>query len=219
MIEAESTPKSTTEAAHQGDSQLRSGFRLSLTSVLLATMVIAIWISIYLLSRERDRLSSELLALRAAARELIVEPDHISAVHKLYIPGGETWEVYLPPRADYEIRLATTDLSWLGLPGPEAVAAILPGRHRIELKHIESSSGDVVVLLVDGQEAMKLEKPTAWNPTDLKEGGSEIHMSVSRPHSEPLVLFRQHFWIADGPQSARPSPGPANGILLWIQPL
>ena len=199
--------------------------RISLLHVFLVVACCAIWIARMNLAEEKLHLESRLPGLREAARELVVpRPEMLAAVGKLPLREEKLWEVYVPPQGSFELRLASESIEEHNIPEAYEAVPLSPGRHEIELRGVVRPEESDLQLIVDGRVAVDVGGKLRTHKWSYGSSTYEtVEDNQARPPNMPITLIRKRFNPPppDGnPANIQPlPPGPADGVLLWIQPL
>jgi hypothetical protein len=202
--------------------------RWNLLTLILFAAVVCTWSLYYRLRVDNARLRVGIQTMQGWSRKLRIEhPDRVAVVQ---IP--ETWydelkwDVALPSEeavaaggVRYKLCLATREIDFPKEGFPTASEFVLPpGRHQIELKTVDKRDGSsIIIALLDDQPVIELSEPADWDPG---HGGAGSGASWERPYqpgsvTHPVMLYREVFRMDD-----RSMPnGPANGVLMWLQPM
>ena len=202
--------------------------RWNLLTLILVTSVVCTWSLYYRLRHDNARLRVGIQTMEGQSRRLRIEhPDRVAVVRLPESWYDETkWEVALPSEkavavggATYKLCLATREIDWPkgGFP-PASELVLPPGRHQIELKMVDKRDGSsIIIALLDDQPVIEISEPADWDPGHGGVGTGAWHEHPHQPGSvtHPVMLYREVFTMDD-----RSMPnGPANGVLLWLQPL
>lgn len=197
----------------------RRVWQIGLRTLFLLMTAVAVW-TVYFSNRHTLRTYEEQIAsMQPLARELTVEDEELIAVVKLesYWYDENRWEVYLP-QEEFRICLATRAIEDNGLGTVVESVSLAPGKHILELENIPIDNGWRVTVKCDGVQVIAADEPKAWYPASGSVGGGNFERSEQLPADQPMVLFRRRF-SQPGPGGASRTPaGPADGILLWIEP-
>ena len=202
----------------------RPSWQFGLQSMFLLLTAVAVW-TVYFSNRSATRhLQERIESMRPLARELIVEDEKQFAVvrQEQHWYDENRWSVYVPP-GEFRLCLATRDVDDMGFAPVNTSAPLAPGRHVLALDQVamDSASGDEgwrVTVHCDGEEILSAKEPKAWYPAVGSSGGGHFDRGDQLPGDKPVVLFRRRF-TQPGPGGRSTTPtGPADGIMLWIEP-
>lgn len=222
MVEAE--PKTTDRSKDApAKAAKRRRWQWNLKTLLLLMAVIATWTAYVRTTHLNQRLRGEVDDLRELAGELVVtDPNQFAIVNT---PeqwfGDNRWEVYLPPGAQYVLKLGERELDSAGLPGVTQSVRLSPGRRQVQLEQVQRDDHSEVNVEVDGRVVI-----TAREPRDAPKYRAlgAYTRSQQFPTSKPLILVSSRLFG----RAARPLPpparrgstepqGPSNGMTLWIE--
>ena len=200
--------------------------RFSIFTILIAVACCAIWIANSSLTREKVRLESQLRRIAETFDGLIViHPDRLAAVQRQPFRDERIWDVYIPPGHEFDLRLATEQIHDEGLPPNFETVSLPPGRHEIELRRADPPGRTELQILVDGRTVISISEDANWAAKQATTHEELQPKSLEHPIAQPLTLLRQTFSPRTRPRTHRPkfgydpsAAGPADGILLWIQP-
>ena len=200
---------------------------LSLSTALFGMAAASVWLAYIATWIEFNRLTAQVVPLREAARGLrLSKPDRLSA-YRILNRNDEyaMWHLEVPPQPPYELRLATRGI------GPDGTAEhfkstpLSPGTHTLEIRHSGSMGGANATAILDRyasrfrnvtEAVVKVDETFDWYPQAGFTADRDTGVAEDHPPEQPLVLHRVRF---HEPGTAEPPDGPANGVLLWIQPL
>ena len=141
------------------------------------------------------------------------------------LPNRAAWQLHVPLQPRYELCLATRGIGRDGTASQFESTILPPGQHALEIKHRDSQRGPAAPPMPGGSAAtaslgsysiIEIDETADWYP----QAGSTIvdNVDVVEGHlpEQPLILYRVRFHETG---AAQPPVGPADGILLWIQPL
>jgi hypothetical protein len=191
-----------------------------LPTVFLLVAAIAVWLTYVVNRRHNTRLQARIAVLRPLARELVVDDDTRIAIVKLEEMWYDEnrWEVYLPA-GQYRLCVATREIDQRGLAPVVKSAPLGAGRHSISIEQQSSGTDWRVVATWDAAGKLTVDEPKEWDAGLGATTSVEFSQSTQVAPDQPVVLFRRIFSRTTGPgQSSTPS-GPAEGILLWIEPV
>lgn len=193
--------------------------QVSLSTLLLLIATVAIWFGYWSVSRELQRLQSQMPGLLSLSRELeVIDPSQSAVVARLPEWLGESiWDVYLPPDRQFELCLALDEVSEDSLAVPLHRCPIESGYRTIELKYETPRAESIASLLVDEQVVIEETRPPDWEPRRGSRGGSSISKSRQLDPALPMVLYRKRFRVPGVTSPAR-NESPTQGILVWIEP-
>jgi len=208
--------------------------QITLGDLLLLIAVMATAMAWY---QTRNRLAEEsasLQSMQILARELQIEdPDKIAiitrqptrpneTIHDVYIPEGYANEPGLALNLVLEDIVRKWEEEDLR-PAPQLTHPLPPGRHSIEVRHIEpvGESPDAehtIEILLDDVVVISTNREREWMATRGWTGSGTITQSRSFEPDQPVEILRRRFHekTATGTRSAD-ADQPANGILLWIE--
>lgn len=202
--------------------------RWNLLTLMLLAAAVCTWSLYYRLRHDNARLHVGIQTMKDQSRKLRIEhPDRLAVVRLPESWYDETkWDVALPSEeavavggATYKLCLATReiDLPKEGLP-PAAEFVLPPGRHQIELKTRRKQGEWKVIALLDDQPVIEISEPADWDPG---HGGGGTGVRCEHPYqpgsaTQPVVLYD---WVFRADEDRSLPQGPANGVLLWLQPL
>lgn len=193
----------------------RTRWQIGLRTLLLLVCAVGAWLGVMMNRARTVELQARLKVLRPIARVLEVDdPGRIAVVKKLdQWMDEDRWDLYLPPGA-YRICMATRQIGPAGLPPLMTSAPIPPGRHRLALDQRVETDSWKGVLTCDGSERLTLVEPKSFSGHGATTS-DEISISQQFPASQPVVLYRRHFF--DASSSGAPA-AQSNGLMLWIEP-
>lgn len=192
--------------------------RFSLLTLVLATTIVALGITVYLQHRELAPLRMENQRLRAEIGELTVEDPsklHVIAVEK---PGGYRWEwrIHYPEGHDWWIHLAehvpnntlpakSDAEAFLGARGGEVtlIAEVLRGEDGKRYLYLRSDTQNSPYLNIDQSDWVN-------GRTMLSVAITGEGLQVSSEVDEPLELLR-----LESDKRGKPE-GYDEGLLIWI---
>lgn len=193
--------------------------QVSLRTLLLLTAAVGVWVAYFKNRHDTADLAQKITSMRPLARELFVDdPSRIAVVkqeERWY--DQNDWKVYLPP-GEYRLCLATQNIDEKELAPINQSVSIDPGTHDLALEQtrIQDKAWRIVVM-VDGEEVLRVEEPAGWNAGHGSSGGGQFSNSTQLPAHEPVVLFRRRFMVPTSPSGYAAPMGPCNGLLLWIE--
>jgi hypothetical protein len=194
--------------------------QFSLRTLFLLTAAIAVWIAYAKNCSENASLAKQIEAMRPLAHELLVDdPDQIAVVKQdEHWYDENEWKVHLPS-GSYRLCLATKEVDTDGLATINKSVAIVAGTHdlALELKRADDKSW-LIIVTMDGEEVLRVDEPTAWNPGQGSAGGGEFSRSTRIARQETVVLFRRRFMVQAASGGSSMPMGPCDGLLLWIEP-
>ena len=200
----------------------RRRFQIGISTALLLIAAASSWLGFEVLRRETQKLQSYLPGLRSAARELqVINEDQISVVHRHQEWNDENiWDIYLPPTGEFKVCLATEDVNRQGTPASFESVNLKPGRRKIELIQEKFDDGRVMLqMLVDDRTEIEVEKPKGWYQQFGFSGGSRISENAEYDAQDPVILLQMRFMVDTGNGGSKSPQGPANGILVWVEPV
>ncbi len=196
----------------------RGRFQLGLRALFWLVAALAVWMTVEINRRENARLAAKVAALGVMARDLVVDdPGQYALVNLHDLWHDQTrWDAYLPP-GRYRVSLATRGIEWEGFAAPARSAEIDGGKHRLILEQADRTNGRRFVVKVDGRDLFKSEEAEDWESNGWVSHGPGPR-SLQKPVTRPLELIRrQYIAPEDRNAGAKPSQGPRNGLLLWIE--
>ena len=197
-------------------------FQISIATILLATLSVAIWIRAFQLGDQAGKQDRELKELRNYTRDLVVDdPTQYAAVGRL-----QTWydeaitDIHLPPSEEkYWLRLKLDDLKiphnntfTKPTPKPQREIELDAGTHKIEIVSKSVKKGFTLKLLVDDVEVIEESRPAGWEPRQGSSGGHRLSTPDQFSTDEPLLIFNRRYSQLPGKKS---KTGP--GIMVWIE--
>jgi hypothetical protein len=209
-----------TPVVPEGKPRNRSVWQVGLRTLFLVVVAIGVWIG-YLQNRKRiDILKQRIKVMQTLAHELVIhDPGKIAVVQKEALWHDDNrWEIHLPKGA-YRICLATREIPPNAGAGPVVASEpIEAGRHTVSLVVEKEKSAWHITVTRDGATALTAAEPIEWNDGHGSSTSGGFSESNELDPAEPVFLMRRHF-MRRGPNGVSRSPsGPAEGILLWIEP-
>ena len=204
--------------------------RWNLLTLILLSSVVCTWLLFIRLRYDNAQLRAGIQTMKSTSRELfIVHPDRLAVVRLPESWYDESkWDVAFPREeavaaggATYKLCLATREIDLPKVGFPKAVEFVMPpGRHQIELKSLRTRDGWNIVALLDDRPVIEISEPADW---DLGHGGAGTGASWERPHqpasaTHPVILYCEIFSVNNPSGGLGQSKGPANGVLMWLQP-
>jgi hypothetical protein len=208
--------------------------QVSLSTILLGTGVLAVWIAYFNARRETAQLQARMPGLRLIAAELrIDDPRKFAVIQRLPTKYDELiWDVYVPdpnlPGSNVgewtQLCLALDDvpaeIARFGLLPPLESVLLTPGRHSIELTYERGEETAELIVLVDGEPKIEITRPRDWE-SGKGWSTSNPHIfgtSVSNALEKPLVMLCREFTPRDNVAGSSTQPNePSQGIVLWVQ--
>lgn len=194
--------------------------QFSLRTLLLLTAAVAVWIGIFVTRRETQRLNIDAQQLRPLARELFVDdPQQIAVIKRLEEWYDENiWDLHLPQAM--RLCVASREIDDKGTPPIMKEVAIPAGRRAVEIRsdRLPDKSWRTIVLL-DGAEVLAVDEPADWNAGRGSSGGGAFSTSTQLPANKTVELFRRRFMVETSPGISNSPNGPANGLMLWLEPV
>ncbi len=207
--------------------------QVSLSTILLGTAVVAVWIAYANALKETQQLQARLPGLRRIAGELRMDdPRELSVVQRLPTKYDELiWDVHVPdPKltdsfsgSGTQICLALDEippqLKRSEVIAPLNVAMLDPGRHSIELRYARGKEDAELMVLVDGEPQITVTRANDWE-SGKGWSSTNVHtfdVSESFTLDEPLVLLNRRFTRDLGSGGFTTPDEPSEGILLWVQ--
>lgn len=207
--------------------------QVSLSTILLVTAVIAIWIAYSNALKETERLEARMPGLRLLAGELqIDDPREFAIVQRLPTKYDELiWDVHVPDltlpgsnkSAGTQLCLALDSIpkevgrseSLL----PLQVVSLTPGRHAIELTYERGEETAELIVLVDGEPQIIVTRPKDWESGKGWSSYSSNSFTVSESYAldEPLMLLSRRFMRDIGNGTSSSPDEPCEGIALWVR--
>jgi len=198
----------------------RRRLQVGLWTLFLLIAAIAVWVSYLTNQRHIISLEAQIKAMQPLAHELIIEDPSKIAVVKLEEMWSDDnrWDVSLPDGL-YRICLATREINDSKLAPVAQSEPLAPGRHRLILvKELDKEVWRVTVSC-DGKPLLTVAERKAWEPGLGSTSSSDISGSQQMAADKNLVLTRIRFMRSDGAGGSSLATGPAEGILLWIEPV
>lgn len=184
---------------------------------------IGVWTAYFVNRRTNESLDKRIAALKPLARELeIKDPNKIAVVkcEELWYDENQ-WDLYLPSDG-FRLVVATRQIDGEGQPAVNKSVPLPAGKCRLELTQTDVQTGFEVKVTRNGQELLKVEEEKGWDPGGGSSGGGQYTISEQFPPDKPVVLFRRRFTVPtklpSGATSHQSPTGPANGLILWIEP-
>lgn len=193
-------------------------WQFGVRAMLLLTAAFAVWFSYFQDRAEIARLGPRVAVMRSLARELIVADVRKIAVvrHGELWWEDKRWEVYLP-EGGHRLNLATRGIDGKGLSPPHKSVEIAGGTHQLALEQKLDGETWRLTATLDGRRVLEAAEPKAWDPGAGSTGGGEVSTSTQFDGDEPVVLFRRRFTRPGTTGPIKPSDGPRDGILMWIE--
>ena len=200
----------------------RRGRQLGLRGLLLLVVAAALAASIAVNRQRVAELAPRIAQLEPVARRLeVADPRQLAAVARF--PDSfddQAWDVHIPAGGDYRLCVATTGIEESGLATPDRAAPIAPGRHRLTLISKDALQGTRFVVLDGAERLLTVDAAKRWQALGRSHSMFSVGDSIQSPADLPLVLHRRRY-AGPTPTNPRPSPvppGPAEGVLFWIEP-
>jgi hypothetical protein len=199
---------------------VKTRWQVGLRGMILFTAASAVWMAYLFNRRYNASLEARIATMRPLARELVVDDETKAAAVKLeeLWSDDNRWDVYLPP-GQYRLCLATRAIGANGLAPVVASQPLGPGRHTIGLALRKEKSAWRVEASCDGEGPLAAEEPLAWNTDKGSTTLGGFSESTTLPAHEPIVVHRCTFMRVQPGGSVTSTGEPAEGILLWIEPV
>jgi hypothetical protein len=159
----------------------------------------------------------------------VVHPDRVAVVRLPESWYDEVkWDVAIPSEeavaaggVAYKLCLATREIDFPGAWPPATEFIVPPGRHQVELKTQRKRDGWNISVLLDDQPVIEIRETADWDPG---HGGSGTGANWEQPYqpsdiATTVPLYRRVFSVNQPNNGFGRPKGPANGTLLWLQPL
>jgi hypothetical protein len=197
---------------------VRRRWQVGLRTVFLLMAAIAVWLSYFVNLRYNAELDARIGAMVPLAHEVIVtDPSKIAVVRQDDEWINETrWEIHVPDGA-FRLCLATRGIDENGLATIVKSSPISSGTHQLVLTEQRDRNPWRETVLCDGREVITWATP--YEPKSTRGSTSVAGFSQSKELSadEPVVLLRRRFHQVDASGGTSTSPGPSDGVLLWIE--
>jgi hypothetical protein len=195
-------------------------WQVGLRGLMLFTAACAVWMTYLFNRRHNASLAARIATMRPLVRELSVDDETKAAAVKLeeLWSDDDRWDVYLPP-GQYRLCLATRAIADSGLAPMVASQPIGPGRHSIGLALRKEKSVWHIEVTSDGARPVTAEEPLEWNSAKGSSTSGGFSESTTLPANGPIVLHRCTFMREQPGGGASSTNEPAEGILLWIEPV
>lgn len=195
-------------------------WQVGLRSLVLLMGAVAVWLAVFVNRREYARLETRIRAMQPLAHELKIDDARQFAVVKLdeLWMDDDRWDLYLPP-GEYRVCLATREVPKTGLVTPKQTATLKGGRHRLELHFDRMGEGWRIRVATDDAKLMTLDETKEWGESGSSTGGGGFSLSTQLPADKPLELYRRRYHAKTSPTTSAEPAGPADGLLLWIEPV
>ena len=147
-------------------------FKFSLLQILALTAIIAVGVAVSVayqknmsLTQQRERL------LELSTRLTVDDPTKICHAEQLaFADDYKTWEVYVPPGRDYELRFGIGEISQAGIPEILYYIPLSSGNHRVTLHAADRLADEYrFVVFVDGKVAMERAMGSDWMPDGWRQ--------------------------------------------------
>lgn len=210
--------------------------QLTLGTLLLIVTLVGALLGWFRTRQQVAQVQQQVTALRQLARELQVDdPTQIFVVSRLPTLSGEhIAEFYVPPgdsgRPSHRLCLALEGIVGSAsmspsFPQPCDSLPLASGRHYVEIRHVSADMSDPkdqheIEILLDDKIVLQAVRPTAWQPSSGWTSTGSYPESKQFDPLEPVELHRRRFnepIVSDSRSVGDDKP--ANGILLWIEPL
>ncbi|MDB4766234.1 hypothetical protein OAG71_00955 [bacterium] len=206
----------------------RRYLRFGLFELLLVTGVIAAWLPLFIANPQIPELKAKAKLYQSYSSDLTrVDPNQL-CIRKLkrFSLDAQAWKYFLPAGAEMELRLATKQISSLGLPSHFDGCKLPEGEHRIYLREFMDSNTDYVKqVYVDDEIVLSCRHPHSWLKNRSISSSSETSIrSEAYPLDEPLELkkgrYKTEFQANKGNRNycQLPREYDAKGVCLWIAP-
>lgn len=192
--------------------------QVGLRSLFLLVAAIGVWTSYFINLREINSLNARITTVRPLARDLVIDDPSQVAVVKLQEMWYDEnrWDVYLP-EGQYQVCIATREITEDGIARASNRKPIPSGRHRIAFEQQDGTTGRRLVVNLDDAKLLSVEESSDWDPGRGSVGGGQFSVSEQSPANQPVVLFRRRFMLLQSGSVSSTPTGPVNGILLWIE--
>lgn len=171
----------------------RGRLRFSLGSMLTLTAIIAVWFAAILALRKSTVLEREKAALAALSSQLDVNDlDQVQAsAYPRVTDDFASWEVHIPDKESFELRLAFDEVSQAGMPQAFEKVALEPGQHRITLYFADSANEDYhYTVFVDGKTVFDRAMGRDWMPNGWRQA-SGLNSPPSQADIDSTMLSLQ----------------------------
>ncbi|MDB5351856.1 MAG: hypothetical protein JWN86_3103 [Planctomycetota bacterium] len=198
----------------------RARWQVGLQTLVLLMVAIAVWTAFFVNRRQIAALESRIAATRPLAHELGIEDVNKIAVVKLdeLWYDENQWDIYLP-EGKYRLCMATRGIDQNRLGPVVKSAPIAAGKHHLALEQQAIRSGWRITATWDGTGRLVAEESKDWDPGHGSMGGGRHSLSTQLAADQPAVLFRRIFSRSTGNNQFSTPSGPAEGLLLWIEPV
>ncbi len=208
--------------------------QFSLRNLVLLLTVLALAIALFKSQYELGKAKTELVTLRNQMRYL--SGDNNTDIHVINVPALNPrewrWRIDLPEKGKYQLRVAFDQIPLSGLPAPRPQTIFfgeLPKEEFMFSVGIHQVDGDWKMnwrtdaadandrnwqITIDSQNTEWLAKSGG---TSLQIAGNKATESGSPDAPFPLLRYRQALKV--NPTTIAQDPNPANGILIWIEPM
>lgn len=191
--------------------------------LLLVVVAAALLLSGEVNRRRSADLTARIKRLRQVGRELdVVDPRRLAAIGR---PSDwvddHQFQVFVPADGDFRVCLATRAINADGLPVPQGVAPLGPGKHTLTLTTTRHDGGTRCVVLDGKERRLAVEEPAGWAGSDARSSRSaaRIGKAVQAPADRPLVLLRSRYRLRPpGARGRHLAPSrPVDGVMLWVE--
>ena len=207
------------------DSKGRFGFiQVGISTFLLGIACTAVWFH-HVLNLERAKtLKEKLDASQPLSRELFVNDARKVAIVQgmSFEMDRREWKVYLP-NDGWELRVATRGVNPLmqnnrSVPEAAGSSKLGGGIHEIELIQTQTDDGWVVIVRMDGNDAIVVRETKDWNPAgSSSESNHFITLQEVAPNAPISLLTREYYARTTSLGKSIRVEGDT-GLLLWLHP-
>ena len=198
--------------------------QVGISTFLLGIACTAVWFH-HLLNLERAKtFKTKLDASQPLSRELFVNDARKVAIVQgmSFEMDRREWKVYLP-NDGWELRVATRGVI-SSIPGqdkvPEAAGSskLSGGIHEIELNQTQKDDGWVVIVRMDGNDAIVVRETKDWNPAGSSSESNYFETLKEVAANAPIsLMYREYYDRMTNPGSSVRVEGDT-GLLLWLHP-
>ena len=195
-----------------------SPFAISLRTLLLITVVIAVWFGNWQLMNWNQQLKIQLNGLKSICRILSVEnTEKVAVVGRLPTRFGENiFDVFIPSGRAVHLFLALDNIDFEKptLAIPSHVQRLPEGFHSVEVRYNQEDAGSTIEIFIDNQVVINEKRPVGWDPGPDYSFGTGRMIRECVQTNDPLVFFCKRFPHVTGSGDAN-FPSVGSGILVW----
>ncbi len=183
--------------------------RVSLSTLLLLVVALAIGLASWQMEKSIEKTSVEVYPLRFLANGLRVKrPDEYVVVGRTPTRISElVYVVHVPDDGPHELCLAIGEIPRKGVVETAQRVSVSAGVHQVELRY-EALRGSEVLVLLDDEPVISGEALRSWLG-GASAGGLQYRTSTHLPADRPLTLVQKRF--GDYNQDV------CSGMLLWVE--